>query len=107
MFAAAAAVAPGSLVVFKLFLLLVDFALLLLLAGFGGRAAVWFYGWCPLVVTENAFHAHPEGWALLWLIAAWICARRHRHLSAGALAGVAVSAKRDNRGVRLAVMVPV
>lgn len=90
---AAAAVAPGSLFTLKLFLLFVDLALLLLLAGFGGRSAVWFYGWCPLVVTENAFHAHPEAWGLLWLIAAWICARRHRYLSAGALVGVAVGAK--------------
>ena len=93
LFAAAAAVAPGSLFTLKLFLLLVDLALLLLLAGFGGRNAVWFYGWCPLVVAENAFHAHPEAWPLFWLIAAWICVRRHRYLTAGALAGVAVGAK--------------
>ena len=93
LFAAAAAVVPGSLFVLKLFLLLVDLALLLLLARFGGRAAVWFYGWCPLVVTENAFHAHPDAWALLWLIAAWISARWNRFLAAGALAGVAVGAK--------------
>jgi len=93
LFAAAAAIAPGSLLTFKLLLLLVDTALLLLLAAFGGRTAAWFYGWCPLVVTEIAFHAHPEAWALLWLIAAWICARRERYLCAGALAGVAVGAK--------------
>jgi hypothetical protein len=93
LFAAAAAVAPGSLFVLKIFLLLVDLALLLLLANLGGRVAAWLYGWCPLVVTENAFHAHPEGWALLWLIAAWICARRNRFFVAGALAGVAVGAK--------------
>jgi hypothetical protein len=93
LFAAAAAIAPGSLLCLKLLLLLVDAALLLLLGAFGGRAAAWFYGWCPLVVTEIAFHAHPEGWALLWLIAAWICARRERYLYAGVLAGVAVSAK--------------
>ena len=70
LFAAAAAIAPGSLLTFKLLLLLVDTALLPLLAAFGGRTAAWFYGWCPLVVTEIAFHAHPEAWALLWLIAA-------------------------------------
>ena len=93
LFAAAAAVAPGSLLTLKLFLLLVDCALLLLLVIWGGRAAAWFYGWCPLVVTENAFHAHPEAWALLWLIGAWICANRQRYLFAGALAGIAVGAK--------------
>jgi len=93
LFAAAAAIAPGSLLTLKLFLLLVDCALLLLLVIWGGRAAAWFYGWCPLVVTENAFHAHPEAWALLWLLAAWICASRKRYLVAGALAGVAVGAK--------------
>jgi hypothetical protein len=93
LFAAAAAVAPGSLLTLKIFLLLVDSALLLLLVKAGGPAAAWFYGWCPLVVTENAFHAHPEAWALLWLIAVWICARRERYFVAGALAAVAVGAK--------------
>jgi alpha-1,6-mannosyltransferase len=93
LFAAAAAIAPGSLLTLKLLLLLVDFGILVLLVAYGGRAAPWFYGWCPLVVTENAFHAHPEAWALLWLIAAWICANRKRYRFAGALAGIAVGAK--------------
>lgn len=93
LFAAAAAVAPGSLFTLKLFLLLIDLGILLLLAVCGGRSAAWFYGWCPLVVTENAFHAHPEAWALLWLVAAWVFARRQRWLLAGAFAGVAVGAK--------------
>ncbi len=93
LFAAAAAIAPGSLVTLKALLLVIDAALILLLSICGGRAAAWFYGWCPLVVTENAFHAHPEGWALLWLIAAWLCARRRRYFVAGLLAGVAVAAK--------------
>ncbi len=93
LFAAAAVIAPGSLFTLKLFLLLIDFGILLLLLASGGRRAAWFYGWCPLVVTENAFHAHPEAWALLWLLAAWVCASRKRFLVAGALAGVAVGAK--------------
>ncbi|MBA3830357.1 MAG: hypothetical protein H0X34_00390 [Chthoniobacterales bacterium] len=93
LFAASAAVAPGSLFTLKLFLLLIDLGILLLLTVCGGRAAAWFYGWCPLVVTENAFHAHPEAWALLWLVMAWVFARRQRWLLAGALAGVAVGAK--------------
>ncbi len=93
LFAAAAAIAPGSLFTLKLFLLLTDFGVLLLLLICGGRRAAWFYGWCPLVVTENAFHAHPETWGLLWLLAAWICASRKRFLIAGVLAGVAVGAK--------------
>lgn len=93
LFAAAAAIAPGSLVTLKLLLLLADGLLMLLLLAFGGKAAAWFYGWCPLVVTEVGFHAHPEGWALLWLVAAYVCARRERYLWAGALAGVAVGAK--------------
>ncbi|MGI8891332.1 MAG: hypothetical protein ACR2G0_11195 [Chthoniobacterales bacterium] len=92
-FAAAALIAPGSLLTLKILLLLVDGALLFLLSIFGGRSVAWFYGWCPLVVTENAFHAHPEAWALLWLVLAWILARRGRFLMAGFLAGVAVAAK--------------
>lgn len=93
LFAAAAAIAPGSLVTLKILLLLVDGGLLLLLSACGGRSVAWFYGWCPLVVTENAFHAHPEALALFWLVAAWLAGRRERYLMAGLLAGVAVGAK--------------
>lgn len=93
LFAAAALIAPGSLVTLKILLLLVDGALLFLLSILGGRSVAWFYGWCPLVVTENAFHAHPEAWALLWLVMAWILAQRKRYLIAGLVAGVAVAAK--------------
>ena len=93
LFAAAAAIAPGSLFTLKLFLLLSDFGILLLLLIIGGRRTAWFYGWCPLAVTETAFHAHPEAWALLWLLAAWLFASRNRYLVAGLLAGFAVGGK--------------
>ncbi|MGI9087401.1 MAG: hypothetical protein ACR2HH_06625 [Chthoniobacterales bacterium] len=93
LFAVAALIAPGSLFVLKVLLLAIDGAVILLLAVCGGRAAAWFYGWCPLVIAETAFHAHPDAWAVLWLLAAWLCARRERFLFAGALAGVAVGAK--------------
>jgi len=93
LFFVGAVIAPGSLFFLKLLLLVVDLALLLLLAACAGRGVAWFYGWCPLVVTENAFHAHVEAWALLWLIAAWLCAKRERYLWAGILAGLAVGAK--------------
>ena len=93
LFVVGAAIAPGSVFVLKLFLLLVDLALLLLLAAWAGRDVAWFYGWCPLVVTEDAFHAHVEAWAVLWLIVAWLCAKRERYFWAGVLAGVAVGAK--------------
>lgn len=93
LFAAAAVIAPGSLFTLKLFLLLSDFGIMLLLLIIGGRRAAWFYGWCPLAVAETAFHAHPDAWALLWLLAAWVYASRQRYFLAGALVGVAVGAK--------------
>lgn len=93
LFAASALIAPGSLFALKFLLLLIDLGMLFLLRAWAGRPAAWFYGWCPLAVTETAFHAHPEAWALLWLIGAWVCAKRERWLAAGALAGVAVGAK--------------
>ena len=93
LFAAVAAIAPGSLFTLKLFLLFSDLGILLLLLAVGGQRTAWFYGWCPLVVAETAFHAHPEAWALLWLLAAWVGAGRQRYFFAGALAAVAVGAK--------------
>lgn len=93
LFAAAALVSPGRLLPLKILLLLVDGAVLLLLARYRGGRAAWFYGWCPLVIVENAFHAHPEAWGLVWLLAAWFCAERERFILAGLLAGIAVAAK--------------
>lgn len=84
---------PDRSVQFKFFLLLSDFGNLFLLLIIGGRRAAWFYGWCPLAVTETAFHAHPEAWALLWLLAAWLLATRNRYFVTGVLSAFAVGGK--------------
>lgn len=93
LFAVAAFIAPGSLFALKLLFLGSDLVIVWLLLRLGGRSAAWFYAWCPLAITETAFHAHADGWAVMWLLLAWLCAKRERFFIAGLLAGVAIGAK--------------
>jgi hypothetical protein len=69
LFAAAAAIAPGSLFTLKLFLLLSDFGILLLLLIIGGPRAAWFMVGVPWQLPKPRF-TPIEAWALLWLLAA-------------------------------------
>ncbi|MCC5021688.1 MAG: adenylate/guanylate cyclase domain-containing protein [Candidatus Synoicihabitans palmerolidicus] len=60
-FAVAAWMRPGSLVLLQVLLVLIELAgwwSLRRVVGWGGWVLVW---WCPLAVTEIAFTGHPEG----------------------------------------------
>ncbi len=70
-FLAAYLVAPGELWPLKLLLLVCDVAVLAIFwrRAVGPRACLlWF--WCPLLIHEGAFNAHPESIGLLLLAAA-------------------------------------
>jgi hypothetical protein len=85
--------APGELWPWKLVLLAADLALLvLLLRGFGPVPA-WIHAWCPLLIFETSFNAHPELLAVALAFAALVRSLRDRHASAAWLLGLAVAAK--------------
>ena len=54
-------VAPGSLVPLQLILIGVDILLIRLLLTAAPPRFVLLYAWCPLVIKEIAFTAHPDG----------------------------------------------
>ena len=51
------------------------------------------YAWCPLVVKEIAFTAHPDGIGVGLLLAAIVLSQRHRWPGAAICLGMAVGAK--------------
>ena len=67
---------PGSLVTLQLILIGVDILLIRLLLGAAPPAFVLLYAWCPLVVKEIAFTAHPDGLGACLLVGAVLLRRR-------------------------------
>ena len=90
-FAACYAVAPDRLWPWKLILLAADLgALGILRRLMRGEKSALFFAWCPLLIFETAFNAHPESLAIGLLLAALAT---RRALAAGILCALAVGAK--------------
>lgn len=87
------ALAPGALWPWKLLLLaaeLVTVRLMLLVAPAPG---VVLFAWCPLLIQETAFNAHPEALGVVFLVAALVCLDRGRLTLAAAAFGLAAGVK--------------
>ncbi|MXZ39318.1 MAG: DUF2029 domain-containing protein [Holophagales bacterium] len=107
---------PASIAVLQAILIAVDLAVVVLLLRLAPARNVLLYAWCPLVVKEIAFTAHPDGIGVGLLLAAIVVARdpigassrqmrkgsddrprpaerHHRWWIAAALLGLAVAAK--------------
>lgn len=92
-FAAGAALAPGSLVALKLVLLACDIALLCVLVRYCTPASLILYAWNPLVISEVAINAHADGVVALLLLTAAEFAWRNRWALSGAALGLLFAAK--------------
>ncbi len=90
-FALAYLLSPGDLFALKLLLLAVDLGVVLSLRRVLPPDRWLFYAWCPLLVFETAFNAHPEILGVALAIAA--LSARDRPLTSGALMGLAVGAR--------------
>ena len=86
-------VAPGSLVPIGLILIGVDILLVRLLASVAPPRFVLLYAWCPLVIKEIAFTAHPDGLGVCLLMGAILLRQRERPMGAAACLAFAVGAK--------------
>ncbi|MEO7600234.1 MAG: hypothetical protein ABIV50_14970, partial [Opitutus sp.] len=87
------AIAPGRLWPWKLVLLGADVAVLLLLWSEVGVRGRLLLASCPLAIFETGFNAHPDVLAIALIIAAWTLRRRGWSVTAGAVAGLAITAK--------------
>ena len=72
------AIGPGSVAALQGLFILCDLLLILLLLRMAPARNVLLYAWCPLVVKEIAFTAHPDGLGVCLLIAALALAQRQR-----------------------------
>ena len=84
---------PASVAVLQGILIAVDLAAVALLLRLAPAPNVLLYAWCPLVVKEIAFTAHPDGVGVCLLLAAVLLARARRWSVAAVLLGLAVATK--------------
>ncbi len=84
---------PGSLAALQVPLVLIDLLTIGLLLRLAPARAVLLYAWCPLVIKEIAFTAHPDGVAVSLLLAAVVLGQRERPHGAAACLALAVGAK--------------
>jgi len=86
-------VSPGSVGALQALFVVFDLVLIALLLRMVAPPAVLLYAWSPLVVKEVAFTAHTDGFAVCFVLAAVLLARRGRFLGAAALLGIASGAR--------------
>ena len=84
---------PASVAVLQAILIAVDLATVFLLLRLAPARNVLLYAWCPLVVKEIAFTAHPDGVGVCLLLAAVVLARHRRWWIAAGLLGLAAATK--------------
>lgn len=86
-------VAPGSLVPIQVILIGVEVLLIRLLVSVAPSRFVLLYAWCPLVIKEIAFTAHPDGLGVCLLIAAVLLRYRQHAMAAAVCLALAVCTK--------------
>lgn len=84
---------PGSVAVLQAILIGLDLALVALLLRLAPARNVLLYAWCPLVIKEIAFTAHPDGAGACLLLAAMVLSRDRRRQAAAVALGLAAGAK--------------
>lgn len=86
-------VQPASVTALQAILIAVDLAAVALLLRLTTPVNVLLYAWCPLVVKEVAFTAHPDGAGVCLLLAAIVLARDRRWRGAAVCLGLSAGVK--------------
>lgn len=84
---------PASVLPLQMMLVAADIAAIALLLRLAPPRAVLLYAWCPLVVKEIAFTAHPDGLGACLLLAAVVLARQGRLQATAVVLGLAACTK--------------
>ncbi len=84
---------PARIESVQLLLILLDLATIALLLRLTTPRNVMLYAWCPLIVKEIAFTAHPDGIGVFLLLAAIVLAKENRWRGMAVLLGLAAGAK--------------
>ena len=86
-------ISPADIRILQAVLVVLDIAMICLLGRIAPARHVMLYAWCPLVLKEIAFTAHPDVVGALLLLAAFVCRRQRRFAVASTLAGLACCTK--------------
>lgn len=92
-FAALHLVAPVNIKILQLVLSLFDLGLVVLLCRYAPARHVMLYAWCPLVVKEISFNAHPDIIGIVLLMAAFHSRKLKQPAVAVILAAMACATK--------------
>lgn len=84
---------PGSIGVLQALMIVADLGIIVLLLRMAPARNVILYAWCPLVVKEIAFTAHPDAIGVCLLIGALVLARQRRLTAAAIVLGLAIASK--------------
>lgn len=84
---------PGRLWPLQAVLVVLDMLLIWLLSRFAEMKYVLLYAWCPLVIKEIAFTAHPEVIGICFLFIAFLGVHQRKFVMAGIFLALAVGAK--------------
>ena len=84
---------PASVTALQAILIAIDLAVVALLLRLAPARNVLLYAWCPLVIKEVAFTAHPDGAGVCLLLAAIVLARDRRWPAAAVCLGLAAGSK--------------
>ena len=92
-FAFAHLVSPADINFFQLLLACVDLALIWMLSKTAPAHYVMLYAWCPLIIKETIFTAHPDVIGAALLFAAFMLRSKGRSMTAAMVATIACCAK--------------
>lgn len=92
-FALAYLLAPGEVWPLQLLYGLLDFVVILFLLRLAPAKYVLLYAWCPLLIKEFSFTAHPDILGVFFLVAAVLLVRREYRDRAAVLLALAVGSK--------------
>jgi len=97
-FALSYLISPGAIWPLQLMFGLADMALILVLLqltkmGLATPNAVLLYAWCPLIIKEFAFTAHPDVLGALFLVLAYLCFRKRLFVWVGIFMACATGVK--------------
>ena len=84
---------PGNVAGLQLIFIASDLALIWFLRNECSSRFLLLYAFCPLVIKEIAFTAHPEAIGMLCLIGAVLCRQRNAQIPLGVLLGLAIGSR--------------
>lgn len=93
LFGAAYFLSPGVVWPLKFLLLIADGITGFLLWRLGGIRGLLIYAWCPLLIQECSFTAHPDLWGAMFMVAAWFSRRNDSPVKTGLFVGLALGTK--------------